>query len=336
MRRGNRGGSIADVLLAALCLLLAAAGLVWGRVTGGPSYAAGTRRQEKAADVKSARETRTTVRRSEGDYELEMTAVGDIQYRDDDSDVESIAAGGRLLIKERRGASVRTLEVVGADGRLRRSYYVQGQARPFDQDARAWLAQILPGLIRGSGANAAGRVRRILGQRGVGGVLEEIALIESDGVRRLYFDHLLRSGHLDGAALSLVARRMARDITSDGEKANLLIDHARLYTASDAAVADYFGAVGTINSDGERARVLSTLLERETLSPANVVRVLNSAKSISSDGEKANVLVTAARLIGDDQTLLSALYDAARTIASDGERARVMSAVERRRTARQS
>lgn len=335
MRREYRSGIIPDLLRAALCLLLVAAGLVWPHATCGGSSAAATRRQEKAATRE--RETRTTIQRSEGDYKLELTAEGDIQYGDDDSDVESVSEGGRLLITERRGTSVRTLEVVrGADGRPRRSYFVQGQAHAFDEEARAWLAQILPGLIRSSGADADGRVRRILARRGVRGVLEEIALVESDGVRRIYFDQLLSSGRLDDAALSLVARRMARDITSDGEKANLLIDHARLYTASDAAVASYFAAVGTIGSDGERARVLSWLLEKGALGPANVIRVLNSAKSISSDGEKANLLVMAARLVGNDQTLLSAFYDAARTISSDGERARVISAVERRRTGRQS
>lgn len=318
MTTAKQGRLSLNVFRAALCLLLAAA-------------ASPARQQEKVIDSSQGGETRTTIRRSEGDYSLEATAVGDVEFTDDDADVKSVAAGGRLVIKEQRGGSVRKLKVVrGDDGRPRHSYFVQGEARAFDQEGRAWLARLLPELIRGSGVNAAARVRRILGRRGADGVLEEIALIESDGVRRIYFDELLKSGGLDDAALRRAVRQAAREISSDGEKALLLIEHAGLYVNRGAGRADFFDAVDTISSDGERARVLTSVLGRSDLPRDTLLRLFKSAARISSDGEKANVLVAAARLGGDDQTVLSALHEAARTIASDGERQRVLSALAQR------
>ena len=336
MTTENQGRLSINVFRAALCLLLAAGAtsLTGSRMGGGSADAAAvlTRRQENVINSTRGSETRTTIRRSDGEYSLEVVAVGDLEFADDDTDVKSISGGGRLLIKERRGGTVRTLEVVrGADGQPRHSYFVQEQARAFDQEARAWLARILPELIRGRGLNAASRVRRILGQRGVDGVLEEIAFIEGDGIRRLYFDELLRSGHLEDAALRRIVRRAARELSSDGEKANLLIAHVSRLIGDTTLVPAFFDEVDTINSDGERARVLSALLKRNDPPRDTLLRLFKSAARISSDGEKANLLVMAARLIGDDHTVLSALYDATRTISSDAERERVISALGQRR-----
>lgn len=336
MTNGNQGRLSINVFRVALCLLLITAATSLMRLRAAcasvDAAAAPTRRQEKVTAGTRRSETRTTIRRSDGDYSMEATVVGDLEFADDEADVKSLSKDGRLLIKERHNGNVRTLEIVrGADGQTRRSYFVQGQARTFDQEARAWLARIMPELIRSTGLNAANRVQRILGQRGVDGVLEEIALIESDGVQRIYFDELLWSSHLNDETLGRIVLQSAREISSDGEKANLFIAHASRLVGDTTFIPAFFEAVNTINSDGERARVLSTLLERNKLPRGTLLRLFNSAARISSDGEKANLLVMAVRHTGDDQTVLSALYDAVRTISSDAERGRVISALAQRR-----
>lgn len=337
MMNGTRGRFPIGILRAALCLLLTAAAtsLCGSHAAGGSAAAADpvqTRSRETDATSMRGGETHTTIRRTHDHYELEMTAVGALEFTDDGADVKSISGGGRLLVKERRDGNLRALEVVsGADGGLRHSYFVQGHPRPFEQEARSWLARILPGLIRDSGLNAAARVRRILGERGVDGILREIALIESDGVKRIYFDELLRNRGLDEAAVGRIIRQSGQEIASDGEKGNLLIDHIGRLVGDATIVPGVFDAVDTINSDGERSRVLSALLKRDNPPRDTLLRLLKSAARISSDGEKANLLVMAARRAGDDPTVRAALYDAARTISSDAERERVISALAQRR-----
>lgn len=327
----DHGRLSTDISLASLCLLLIAGVTGFAIAPTSAAQAGAAQSQQEVTGNSVGSETRTTIRRSDGDYSLEVTALGDLEFTDDDADVKSIPAGSRLLIKARRGGDVRTLEVVrGADGRPRYSYFAQGRASAFDQEARAWLARILPGVVRGSGINAAARVRRILDRRGVDGVLEEIRLIESDGIQRIYFDELLKDGRAEGPALGGIVRSAARELASDGEKANLLIAHVGRLTGDSTSAPNFFEAADTIKSDGERARVLSSVLKRNDTPRAVLLRLFQSAARIASDGEKANVLVTAAPLTGDDQTLIAALHDAARTISSDAERQRVILALAQR------
>ena len=272
------------------------------------------------------------VRYEDGARSLEVRAKGGLEFTDDDSDVKHLAPGGYLSIEERRGSVSRRLEVVpGADAQPQRTFYSGGLRRAFDREARAWLAEILPDLIRNTAIGARDRVRRIYGRSGAGGVLDEISLIKSEGAKRVYFRELLRIGRLDAPTLRRAARQAAREISSDGEKASLLIETADLFLSHKSAAPDFFDAVGTINSDGERRRVLSAVLKRSP-GAEDIVRSLRSAREISSDGEKAYLLVEHLALFLDHPASLPTLFDVINSISSDGEHARVLSSLLKRHT----
>ena len=76
-------------------------------------------------------------------------------------------------------------------------------------------------------------------------------------------------------------------ISSDGEKASLLVEMTKHYQEDAALRAAFFKATDSLQSAGESRRVLSALLEKK---PAveTLLSVLQSAKTISSDGEKAD------------------------------------------------
>jgi len=90
-----------------------------------------------------------------------------------------------------------------------------------DADGRAWLARILPEVIRETAIGAPERVKRILRQQGAGGVLAEVNKIRSDHSRRVYLENLLDYGSLNAEDLR-ESMRLGRKISSDGEKAGLL------------------------------------------------------------------------------------------------------------------
>jgi hypothetical protein len=275
-------------------------------------------------------DSETRIRYSDGDHSVEIKAKESLEFTDDDADVKSISRDGYLMIEERRGSTSRRLEVLpGADGKPQRSFYVQGQPRALDQEAHAWLAEVLPGVIRNTAIGARARVQRIYRQHGAGGVLDEISLIKSDGAKRIYFSELLHVGNLDQSALRRAARQVGHEMHSDGEKAILLIESADSYLGNEAVAPAFFEAVNSINSDGEHRRVLSAILKK-SLSTENILRSLKSAMAINSDGEKANLLIQNSDLFLDKPSSIPALFDTINSINSDGEHARVLSALLKR------
>lgn len=272
----------------------------------------------------------THIRYSDGEHTLEVKARERLEFTDDDADIKNISREGYLMIEETRGGIERKLEVrPGADGRPQSSFYLRGQAHPLDREARAWMAEVLPDVIRNTAIGARARVLRILKQRGAGGVLDEISRIKSDGAKRIYFRELFNSGGLDPSTLRRAARQIGGEMHSDGEKAALFIESADLFLAHQSNALDLFEAIGTIHSDGEHRRVLSALMKKN-LSDENLQRVLRSARAISSDGEKANLLVQYADVFLSRPASLQAFFDTTNTLSSDGEHARVLSALLKR------
>jgi beta-lactamase regulating signal transducer with metallopeptidase domain len=256
---------------------------------------------------------------------LNVRTKGQIEFTDDDSDVKSVSPGGRLSIEERRGFTTRKYEVTPSE----RRYSVNGQPRPIDEQAKAWIADVLPQIIRDSAVGADARVKRILKQHGPNGVLDEIAKISSDHAKRIYFAELFANGPLPQDVSGRAARHMGREISSDGEKARLLIDLADLYLKDGAPRVEYFDAINTIASDGEHRRVLSNVLQRDGRSKETLRLTLKSATRIASDGEKARLLMEAADVPAFDASASADYLHAVDTIASDGEHARVLLALMR-------
>src|SRR5579863_4183654 len=77
---------------------------------------------------------------------VEIEVSGQIEFSDDDSDVKKVSADGYFELEHRAYGGTKTFEVTPA----RRTYSVNGAAKPFDADAKAWLAQTLPKYIRES------------------------------------------------------------------------------------------------------------------------------------------------------------------------------------------
>ncbi|HUJ22242.1 MAG TPA: M56 family metallopeptidase [Bryobacteraceae bacterium] len=257
---------------------------------------------------------------------LNVKTKGQIEFTDDDSDVKSVSPGGSISIEERRGWTTRKYEVTPNE----RRYLVNGREHAIDEEAKSWLAEVLPQVIRDSGAGASARVKRILKQHGPDGVLDEISKISSDHAKRVYFTELFASGPLPQDVLRRAARQMGREIASDGEKARLLIETAEVYLKdANSPRVEYFDAVGTIASDGDHRRVLSNALQKDGHNPETLRLALKSASRISSDGDKAHVLMEAADSPAFGEPVSADYLHAVNSIASDGDHARVLLALMR-------
>jgi hypothetical protein len=261
-----------------------------------------------------------------------VEARGELTLTEDETDVESLSRQGYLLVSEARGDSVRALEVTpDGDGRPRRRYTVNGVGRELDAEGRAWLARLLPEVASSAGVGARARARRLVNQRGASAVVSEMSRFSSNSVKRLYAEELFRQAASDPELLRQLPQRVLGQITSNGEKANLLIKHADLYLNAGSAADAYFEAVGTLSSSGERRRVVSALMKRPDLSDENLLRVLRAVGGINSSGEKAGFLLEFSSRFVHNAAVAPSFYETVNSIGSGGERARVLSELVKRR-----
>ncbi len=255
---------------------------------------------------------------------VSITIDGTVEFTDDDTDVNSLSPNGRFRLEDGGLLSKRVYEVkADAAGDLTRTYSVGWSTKPMDDEGRAWLARTLPQVIRDSGIGAGPRVARILRQGGPQAVLTEIGRIHSDGSKRVYLEQLFSQAPLKPSDLKDAAR-LIRSISSDGDKAQVIITVDANYFATDLR-SYLFDAAESVNSDGDKRRVLSDIVKKDGGSLETLASTARAARHISSDGDKAEVLIEMATPYHPTGGVDMAYFEAANSISSDGDHARVLS-----------
>src|SRR5579864_4232340 len=256
---------------------------------------------------------------------VSITIDGTVEFTDDDTDVKSLSPNGRFRLEDGGLLSKRVYEVkADAAGNLTRTYSVGWSTKPMDDEGRAWLARTLPQVIRDSGIGAGPRVARILRQGGPQAVLTEIGRIHSDGSKRVYLEQLFSQAATLKPSDLKNASRLIRSISSDGDKAQVIITVDANYFATDLR-SYLFDAAASITSDGDKRRVLSDIVRKDGGSSDTLASAARAARHISSDGDKAEVLIEMATPYRPAGGVDMAYFDAANSISSDGDHARVLS-----------
>jgi hypothetical protein len=154
---------------------------------------------------------------------LDVRGRGDITFKPDLTDVESLSDGGYLSIRTWSLFIPRTIEIRSEGGRLTHRYYVAGLSRPYDAEARRWLAtELSTTLVRRVGLGAESRTRQILAAGGVAAVLDEIKQLDGDHVRSRYFRELFKAARLDSTSLGQALALAESVIGSDFELSQTL------------------------------------------------------------------------------------------------------------------
>ena len=281
-------------------------------------------RANAATPQEQSGETHTEMVTRNGWNSLTLKIDGAIEFTDDDRDIKTLSPNGDFRLEEGRLFSSRSYEVkADSAGNLTKTYSVGWNTKPLDDEARAWLGRVLPQAIRDSGIGAGPRVARILRQGGPHAVISEIGLIHSDGSKRVYLELLFSQATLNTSQLKDAAR-LIRGISSDGDKAHVIIAVDTKYF-TDELRPYIFEATQTISSDGDKRRVLSDFVSKDGGNGDTLVGVAKVAKHISSDGDKAQVLIEVAEPYRATDELRAAYFQAANSISSDGDHAHVLS-----------
>jgi len=256
--------------------------------------------------------------------ELSVTIRGDVRFNDDYTDVVSVADGSFFQIKEKRNGMTRQIEIsVQGNGELQRRYTVQGGAREYDREARSQLTRMLADALR-NGFDLEARARRVLREHGAVAVLNEAAQARSDYAKKVWLTTLTEADNLDSDFQRRLMNLVASQMSSDYERAEVLMRTARFDYGEKALRSAFTEVIEKMTSDYERGRVLKALLQQQKNQPESLLLAVKSAAIFSSDYEKAQLLIQAAKTSPVDAALRSALVDAAQNINSDYERGRVL------------
>ena len=269
-----------------------------------------------------------TINQSDNGRDFNLRIKGKPEFTDDYTDIKSLSAGGSVTIEEKTASVTRKLEITqGADGKLQRTYSVNGERRELDREGQEWVGAIILDAVRQSGFDAERRVTRLFERGGAAAVLEEVTLIKGDYAKSVYLRLLLKDRQVDAAAARKVVQMATRDISSAYEKQQVLAAVAGKYLDDKETLAEFAAAIPTINSDYERGQALAALVKDRKLTSEQLKIVVPAAAKISSDHEKAQALLGLLKSGGTEAVAQPAFFEAVDGIKSAYDRARVLSAL---------
>jgi hypothetical protein len=294
---------------------------------------------------------------SDGGHKLDVRLHGTVTFTDDLTDVLSLSDGGTLTIRSWDSLVPHTVEISSDHVTLVRTYFVAGMKRPWDDEARKFLATELPILVRQSGFGAESRVKSIYGKKGVSGVLEEIDLLTGDYARRLYMVALIDVAHLDSTTVLPLMQRLGTSMKSDYDRRQVLEHVASGITLDRKGATAYVQAMATMKSDYDQREALSALTKRnaavadgETLLPAlthikssydrrmvleqilargplsteGKKTILTAAAGVQSDYDRREVLTAYLKRFGLEPAVRDEFFAAVRAIKSDYDTAEIL------------
>lgn len=288
---------------------------------------------------------------------IKANLQGDIKFNDADTAIVEFPQASSLDITfEKDGDDDRQLLIERKEGgEVVYKYYVDGDKRDYDQSGKQWFASVLPQIFRMTGLDAKGRVARIQKKGGNSAVLDEVELIKSDFVQRVYMSELFRLSKLS-ATDAYRSLELSKNIQSDFEMAGVLKAFVKTQKSSDKnwkklfevsqdiqsdfelasflkttvshlssggdAQGYFFEAAKSIQSDFEMRSLFSHFLTEKDVSETFMVKMLSAAKNISSDFELASLLMQANPKTKMNDEIFNAYLDTSKDISSDFEMSR--------------
>jgi len=281
----------------------------------------------------------------------------DLKFNDSDTAIIEFPEDSRLDITfEKNGDDDRRLLIKrkGA-GQTEYHFYVDGDKKDYDQSGKQWFASVLPQIFRMTGLDATGRVARIKNKGGDSAVLDEVELIRSDFIQRVYQTELFKLSKLSNAdayrALELSENiqsdfelggtlkafvktqnssdkiwkklfKVSQEIQSDFELAGFLKTTISHLPPQDDTQEYFFDAAESVQSDFEMRRLFSNFVTEKDVSEKLILKMLVAAENISSDFELASLLMETNQKAKMSDRIFDAYLKASKGISSDFEMAR--------------
>ena len=232
----------------------------------------------------------STFRMKSDTLDVDVEIEGDVEFDAAESDIVSLE--DEATIEQTVDGVEHRIEFENSGGKVVRRYFVDDTERPLDAAGRAWLAEVIPLVLREGAFDVDDRVARIKAKGGAGAVLDETDRIQGDYARRSYLVALAESGQLLPAEV-------------------------------DRAIA----VARKTDSDFEQRTTFTAFIEKQELAPAQYVTLLEATADIGSDFEQRTVLEALAPKLVVDEPVAAAWAKTLATIESDFEARTVIEAM---------
>jgi hypothetical protein len=146
-----------------------------------------------------------------GGCSIRFAASGKFKFTADFTDIASVSSGGYVTIDVDYGAHDRRLTIRPNGERV---FKIDGEVRPYDAEAKAWLTETITFLLRRTGYQAEERARWILDTKGIQGLLDEFGQLNGDYTRRIYYQAASKAAS-SMAGYERIVNLAAQTISSD-------------------------------------------------------------------------------------------------------------------------
>ena len=270
-----------------------------------------------------------TYKTRSGGSSLEINYKGEIQVNSSDTDVTSISDDGYLKINQTTFGNKRSILLEGGpDGKVTRTYYEGRKSRPFDEEAKRWLADVLIKAVRVTGIAAESRVQRFYNKGGTYAVLDEIRKISSNSGKGRYFDVLLAIPNVKD--VSVIAERMGSYISSNSTRGSLFRKHAERFMKDKNTAKAMLRGIGKMTSSSEKGSILKHLIEKYDITADMYEGIFDVLRGIHSNSERGSVLRRLNSNFTPSPTFLNGYSSVLNSMSSSSERGSVLRDLLRR------
>ncbi|MEO8192734.1 MAG: M56 family metallopeptidase [Gemmatimonadales bacterium] len=271
----------------------------------------------------------------------QAAVIGDATFANDR--LLSLSTGAYATFREVTSDADRAVHIAPRDnGTMEVSAKLNGAPVAYDDAMRAWLARIVPEVLREAAVDAPQRVARDMAQGGVSLVLAHIGRIMSPSSKRAHYAALLDGIPLTESEYAQVSRHVTRTLADSPSDLSAVLTRlaaspakgvkslgaavAKLGAAQEAMGVALGRALGKSSTSSDSTHTLTQYAVTDD--PDMILLALRGAKDISSSTDKRTLLQTiaAGALRRRSAALRSAFFDVTATMDSDTDLRAVLNA----------
>ena len=256
-----------------------------------PTSLIAQKRSNKSYSINTSNKNgKRTIHVKDNGKDFKIEYEGDFTVSNDDKDIIAISNGGFIEItKTSFGNRRRVVIESDRNGNLIRKYFVGRSEKDYNPDGKAWLAEILPEIVRTTAIAAESRVERFYKKGGANAVLSEIRKMDSDYVKAAYFRILLHYD-LNTNELTSLVKTAGDEIKSDHYLSGILRENQKAFLANSQTITAYINATKSIESDHYVTGVLKEVISDSSISDNQMDSLLEISKSVKSDHYMTQIL----------------------------------------------
>ena len=254
---------------------------------------------------------------------LGIGVYGRVMFAEDDQSVHEMGRDAKVVVRERRPGLDFVAHIAPNEaGALTTSYYVDGKASADLGRGQAWIARVLPTLLREAGQNADVRVKTLLSAHGLQGTLESIASISSTSSRATHYVALIKARDWNATQLDQIARDATASLGKSSDLPRVLNSMPKQAKTGEGEWLEK--ALSSITSSSDLSTTLMTHLPNAN--KKKLLMLMRVSRNITSSNDKSNFLTVAEpyALTSRDAELEEAWFAATATIESSYNRSNAL------------